>query len=138
MDPTSPGWPAAANSAGLPNDVLVVEDDALIALDAQETLLETGVKLVRTAASVARALQMIRDRIPDFALLDVGLIRETSFAVAEQLETLKIPFVFVTGYTDVTAFPAQFAWRPTLNKPYQRDALLAVLSNWRGNNPKSG
>lgn len=137
MDPTPPGVHPAANSAGLPNDVLIVEDDALIALDAQETLLEIGVKSVRTSASVARALNMIRERVPDFALLDVGLIREKSFAVAERLETLKVPFVFATGYSDATAFPPQFAERPTLNKPYQREALLAVLSNWRGGGLKN-
>jgi len=32
------------------------------------------VKTVRTAASVAKALEMIADRAPDFALLDVGLV----------------------------------------------------------------
>ena len=41
---------------------------------------------------------MIADRAPDFALLDVGLVREKSFAIAERLDALKIPFVFVTGY----------------------------------------
>ncbi len=136
MDPTQPGGPPAANSAGLPNDVLIVEDDALIALDIKETLLELGVPSVRTAASVSRALNMIGEHAPDFALLDVGLIREKSFAVAAQLETLKIPFAFVTGYTGDTVFPEQFAGRPALNKPYQRDALLAVLGNWRGDGSK--
>ncbi|MBX9710443.1 MAG: response regulator [Xanthobacteraceae bacterium] len=132
MDATQPGRPPAANSAGLPNDVLIVEDDALIAFDVKETLFELGVPSVRTAASVSRALTIIRERAPDFALLDVGLIREKSFAVAEQLETLKIPFVFVTGYAGGTTFPARFASRPALDKPYQREALLAVLNNWRG------
>ena len=83
---------------GMPNDVLIVEDDPIIALDFEDTILGLGVKTVRTAASVARALDLIEQRPPDFALLDVGLIREKSFAVAERLDALKIPFVFVTGY----------------------------------------
>ncbi|MEN3289494.1 MAG: hypothetical protein V7634_3794, partial [Bradyrhizobium sp.] len=70
---------------GLPNDILVVEDDPIIALDFEDTLLGFGVKTVRTAASVARALELIEQRLPEFALLDVGLIREKSFAVAERL-----------------------------------------------------
>ena len=57
----------------LPDDVLIVEDDPIIALDFEDTVLGFGVKTVRTAASVARALEMIADRAPDFALLDVGL-----------------------------------------------------------------
>ena len=71
---------------------------AIIALDFEDTILGFGVKTVRTAASVARALELIADRAPDFALLDVGLVHEKSFAVAERLDALKIPFVFVTGY----------------------------------------
>jgi PleD family two-component response regulator len=72
-------------SDGMPNDVLIVEDDPIIALDFEDTILGSGVKTVRTAGSVARALAMIDERPPDFALLDVGLIREKSFAVAERL-----------------------------------------------------
>jgi len=79
--------------------------------------------MVRTAASVAKALEMIADR----ARLDVGLVHEKSFAVAERLDALKIPFVFVTGYGSAGAFPAAFADKPTLPKPYSTDALRALL-----------
>ena len=95
----------AASPDPMPGDVLIVEDDPIIALDFEDTILGFGVKTVRTAGSVAKALEMIADRAPDFALLDVGLVREKSFAVAERLEALKIPFVFVTGYGAHVAFP---------------------------------
>ena len=116
----------AAN--GMPNDVLIVEDDPIIALDAEDTLLGFGVKTVRTAGSVAKALAMIAERQPDFALLDVGLIREKSFAVAEQLEALKIPYAFVTGYGADALLPAAFTGRQRLEKPYSTDALKALLT----------
>src|SRR6202048_567582 len=89
-----------------PDDVLIVEDDLIIALDFEETIQGFGVKTVRTAGSVVRALDMIADRAPDFALLDVGLVREKSFAVAAQLDALRIPFAFVTGYGAAGTFPA--------------------------------
>lgn len=73
---------------GLPDDVLIVEDDPIIALDFEDTIIGFGVKTVRTAASVAKALGMIAARPPDFALLDVGLISEKTFAVAERLDAL--------------------------------------------------
>ena|SRR5882724_6450642 len=111
----------------MPNDVLIVEDDPIIALDFEDTILGFGVKTVRTAGSVARALDMIADRVPDFALLDVGLVREKSFAIAERLDALKIPFVFVTGYGADVRLPAAFAQRPRLPKPHSTDALQAVL-----------
>jgi CheY-like chemotaxis protein len=114
---------------GLPRDVLVVEDDPIIALDFEDTILGFGVETVRTAASVAKALELIALRPPEFALLDVGLIREKSFAVAERLEALKIPFAFVTGYGADATLPAVFANKPRLPKPYSTDALQALLKH---------
>jgi CheY-like chemotaxis protein len=116
-----------ASSAGLPGDVLIVEDDPIIALDFEDTILGFGVKGVRTAANVARALAMIADRTPDFALLDVGLVREKSFAIAERLDALKIPFIFVTGYGVDVRLPAALADKPRLPKPYSSEALKALL-----------
>jgi CheY-like chemotaxis protein len=124
MEPASPD--------DMPDDVLIVEDDPIIALGFEDTILGFGVQTVRTAASVARALEMIADREPDFALLDVGLVREKSFAIAERLEALKIPFVFVTGYGADGAFPAAFANKPRLSKPCSTDALEAVLKRRSG------
>jgi len=111
----------------VPDDVLIVEDDLIIALDFEETILGFGVKTVRTAKSVSRALEMIADRAPDFALLDVGLVREKSFAVAERLDALQIPFAFVTGYGADVRLPAAFAHTPRLPKPCAADALAAVV-----------
>jgi CheY-like chemotaxis protein len=120
--------PASADGMdALPNDVLIVEDDPIIALGFEDTILGFGVKTVRTAGSVARALEMIADRVPDFALLDVGLVREKSFAIAERLEALKIPFVFVTGYGADVRLPKALAHKPRLPKPCSSDALEAAL-----------
>ena len=112
----------------MPDDVLIVEDDPIIALDLEDTILGFGVTTIRTAGSVAKALEMIADRAPDFALLDVGLIREKSFAIAERLDALKIPFAFVTGYSADVGLPPAFADRPRLPKPFSTDALQALLN----------
>jgi CheY-like chemotaxis protein len=119
MEHTAPGQ--------FPNDVLIVEDDPIIALDFEDTILGFGVKTVRTAASVAKALEMIERRVPEFALLDVGLVREKSFAIAERLDALGIPFAFVTGYGADVGLPKPFAQRPRLPKPCSSDALRALL-----------
>jgi DNA-binding NtrC family response regulator len=116
-----------ASSKSIPRDVLVVEDDPIIALDFEDRMLGFGVKTVRVAASVARALEMIDNRPPDFAMLDVGLVREKSFAIAARLDALRVPFVFVTGYGAPDTFPTAFADRPRLSKPCSTDALLAAL-----------
>ena len=123
---------ASSGTATFPTDVLIVEDDPIIALDFEDTIIGFGVRTVRTAASVARALQMIAERSPDFALLDVGLVREKSFAVAERLEALKIRFAFVTGYAAEVGVPAAFSNAPRLPKPCSCEALQAALQNWSG------
>ncbi|WP_407186514.1 response regulator [Bradyrhizobium centrosematis] len=119
--------PLVPNAAGWPADVLIVEDDPIIAIDFEDRLLGFGVAGVRTVGSVAQALQAIAKRAPDFALLDVELIRETSFAIAERLLALKIPFVFVTGYGAEARIPAELAGQPRLQKPCSSEALEAVL-----------
>ena len=118
---------AAVSSNDVPDDVLIVEDDPIIVLDFEDTILRLGAKAVRTASSVSRALQLIDERAPDFVLLDIGLVREKSFAVAERLEGLGIPFAFVTGYSTDVAIPVAFANKPRLPKPCTSDALRAVL-----------
>ena len=113
---------------GLPDDVLIVEDDPIIALDFEDTIVGFGVKTVRTAASVAKALGMIAARPPDFALLDVGLISEKAFAVAGRLDALGIPYVFVTGYGADVRLPPALANKPRLPKPCSSEALQAALT----------
>lgn len=131
MKPTDAGTLAAQSPVDLPNDVLIVEDDTLIALDTSETISAFGVSSVREARGVTDALELIAERAPDFVLLDVGLIREKSFTVAEKLASQKIPFVFVTGYSGPAALPGALAHYPVLRKPYMRDELLETLRKWR-------
>jgi CheY-like chemotaxis protein len=119
--------PASTDGFNCPADVLIVEDDPIIAIDFEERLLGFGVKNVRTVGSVARALVVIEQRAPDFALLDVELVREKSFAIAARLTVLKIPYVFVTGYGAETTIPAEFAGQARLQKPCSSDALEAAL-----------
>jgi CheY-like chemotaxis protein len=117
-----------ASTDRMPDDVLIVEDDPIIALGIEDTILGFGVKTVRTAGSVAKALAMIADRAPGFALLDIGLVGEKSFAVAERLDALKISFIFLTAYGAEINLPPAFADRPRLAKPFLSAALLELLA----------
>lgn len=116
----------------MPNDVLIVEDDAIIAIDFEVMLMELGISHVRTAAHAAGALAMIAERAPDFALLNVRLGDDTSFEVADRLDALKIPCAFVTGYRTDVILASRFAGRPVLGKPFLREELEAVLRGGHG------
>ena len=114
------------STGGLPADVLIVEDDPLLRLDLEDTIQRLGVKSVRSAGNAALALQLIAERKPDLALLDVRLVEEKSFVVAERLAALGIPFVFVTGYS-TGKVPEAFADRLRLTKPCSAETLQSVL-----------
>ena len=118
-----------ASCDGMPNDVLIVEDDPIIALDFEDTILGFGVKTVRTAANVAKALDMIADRPPEFALLDVSLIREKSFAVAERLEALENSVCLRHRLWRRRQAAGSIRGKPRLPKPYSTDALQALLKS---------
>lgn len=120
--------PAAdAGASSLPDDVLVVEDNMIIALDAESALAGAGIARVRVAASVGQALKAIDEGVPKFAFLDINLGHETSFAIAERLASMGIPFAFTTGYGEDIAFPPKLLGVPRVRKPYTADALLAAM-----------
>jgi CheY-like chemotaxis protein len=109
-------------------NVLLLEDQLVIALDA-ETMLETcGVGGVDTAATAAEALRILVATEPDIAVLDVNLGAGNSFPVAEELERRKIPFIFATGYGDRTIIPNSLRHVPVVRKPYDPDALAATMA----------
>lgn len=85
--------------------VLIIEDEHLIAWDLAEVLTEKGAQVIGPKTSVDAALKALASgHPPDVALLDVSLDNhESAFAVAEELQARRIPFIFYTGYrfTDV-------------------------------------
>lgn len=121
----------------MPNDVLIVEDDIIIAIDFEATIMDLGIQNVRTATHTSEALAMIAGRAPDFALLDVGLGNNTSFEVADRLDELKIPYAFVTGYRADVTLMSRFAGRPILSKPCLREELEAALRGIPESRPSS-
>jgi CheY-like chemotaxis protein len=111
--------------------VLLVEDEALIAMLAEEMLAELGCVVHATAASVREALDHAGSGGFDVALLDVNVSRERVFPVAEALVRAGTPFAFASGYGgDEIAEP--FRGYPILSKPYStaqlQSALTAALS----------
>src|SRR5690606_15048534 len=78
--------------------ILLVEDEMLIAMMAEDMLGGLGHQVAGVHSGVASALEAVEAGGFDLALLDVNLGRESSEAVAGALAARNIPFVFVTGY----------------------------------------
>lgn len=114
-------------------NVLVVENEWLIADDIKRELLHQGVHVLGPVSSVSDALTVIADadRI-DAAVLDVHLSEEASvYVVAETLMNRNVPFVFATGY-DHFHIRRDFIHVPHLMKPFAPAVigpLLATLLN---------
>ena len=120
--------PKADPRTPLAGRVLLVEDNMLIALDAEDMLSDLGAAEVVTAASVGEALDAIEAQVPDFALLDVNLGNETSVAVAERLSKAGVPFLFATGYGEKLSGPSSVQGAPVVSKPYTVDILRKTLA----------
>ena len=106
--------------------VLVVEDDALIAMVLEDVLAEAGMRLAGSAQSVDEALAQLADRQPDMAVLDASLDGQTCDKVADMLQLRGVPFILATGHAEAD-MQARFPGVPILRKPYHQDELLSAL-----------
>ena len=80
------------------NRVMIVEDEALVAMAVGETLTELGFSVVGPFSRVAEAARALGQRDIDAAILDVNLGGELVYPLADILAAREIPFIFVTGY----------------------------------------
>ncbi|GJD76808.1 signal transduction histidine kinase [Methylobacterium gregans] len=127
--PERPVAPKPATPLRLEGTVLVVEDNMIIALEAEEVLTALGAGAVDMAASVREALRLIEAAPPDRALLDVNLGSETSVAVARRLTELGIPYAFATGYGESFRIPPDLGTVPVIKKPYDAEALRQAFGS---------
>lgn len=107
--------------------ILVVDDEPLLADHIADVLERAGARVVGPYSSIVEALDNL-DQLTalDGAVLDIGLSGETSFPLAEALQTTRLPFVFVTGQEKRTLPPA-FSRAAHLLKPFQEEELIATL-----------
>jgi len=115
--------PAAKVVAGR---VLLVEDEALVAMMMRDILLELGLSVAGPFCTPAEAVAAARDDGVDAAILDVNLGGELIYPVADTLAARGVPFVFVTGY-GAESIDGRFAHVPILQKPIERQVLQELF-----------
>ena len=105
--------------------MLVLQDEALILLDLEQTLNEAGVETVLAAATNDDALTIVEGAALDAAILDLHLGRGGwSYDVARRLQQKGVPFVFSSGTADVAE---GFESVPLVLKPFSSDQLIDTL-----------
>jgi DNA-binding response OmpR family regulator len=112
--------------------VLVVEDEAMIAMLVEDMVIDFGSEVVGPAARFEEALSLAQNEELDAAILDINVGGAVIFPVAQVLEARGIPLIFASGYGSGTV-PTRFSSAPVLAKPFSyqtlADALRSVLSN---------
>ena len=109
--------------------VLVLEDNFIIALEAEDILKSIGVDHVEIACNVAEAQALIREQSFDFAFLDINLGSQTSFDFAALLIERGMAFGFVSGYGDDFVFPVALRDISRITKPFNESSMASLLAS---------
>jgi PAS domain S-box-containing protein len=120
---------ASARASQLPagGQILLVEDEAFVAMMMRDLIAEIGFHVVGPFGKIADAIENLDRHRLVAAVLDVNLAGEKIYPLAEQLSGRGIPFVFVTGYA-ADAIDDRFASVPVLQKPVDGPALRRALN----------
>jgi CheY-like chemotaxis protein len=110
--------------------ILVVEDEAIVAMAIEDDLLDEGARIMGPVGSVDEALRLIEAAAADgglsAAVLDLHLSGASVLPVADQLAQLGVPFLFATGYGAGYNI-SRHTTAPVLRKPFSpRDLIAAV------------
>ncbi|MBV8612228.1 MAG: response regulator [Acetobacteraceae bacterium] len=110
--------------------VLLVEDEALVAMLIEDYLDALGCELVGVASRLDEALAKARAPDIDLAVVDVNLAGAMSYPVARALRARGVPLVFTTGYGRV-GVPEELRAAPVLAKPFQQEQLGQAMREAR-------
>jgi DNA-binding NtrC family response regulator len=114
--------------------ILVVEDDVLIAMDLEDLLHELGCEVVGPFGRLNDALSAAEAKL-DGAVVDLNLREENSFPLIDRLQERSVPVIVCSGYADIPKFKERLSTVPTLAKPCSPHTLAALMHRhfgWRG------
>lgn len=106
--------------------VLIVEDEALVAMFIEDLLTDIGHEVGAVASRMEDALNIAKTGSFDFAIIDVNLDGKPSYPIAEALVERGIPFAFATGY-GANGLDPRFHGFPVLSKPFALADLQKLL-----------
>ena len=110
--------------------VLVIEDEAVIAMDIVVTVRSAGHTVVGVADTEAKAVALSEEFRPDLILADVQLKDGDSGieAVEKIMKFSKVPVIFVTGFPEAFLTGDKIEPAFLLTKPFDPEALTATIS----------
>lgn len=117
-------------AAEIATDVLIIEDEALIAIDLETLVQSLGHRVIGVARTHAESVNLTRAKQPGLILADIQLADGSSGldAVNELLHSFEVPVIFITAYPErfLTGERPEPAF--LISKPFQQSMLSAILS----------
>lgn len=107
--------------------ILLVEDEPLLLMSFEDTLLDFGCASVFTATAVAAALAVLEREPIDLAVLDLHLGTGTSYDLARTLRLRRVPFLFLSGST-LNDISVEFRDALFVPKPFEEPQLAAAIA----------
>jgi DNA-directed RNA polymerase specialized sigma24 family protein len=111
-------------------DVVIIEDEPLIAMDLQVLVQELGHRVVRVARTEQQAIEAVRQTRPGLVLADIQLADGSSGldAVNEILPHHSVPVIFITAFPERLLTGTKPEPTFLVRKPYAPEAVKAVIS----------
>lgn len=110
-----------------PRNILILEDEMLIALDIEQMLTGLGHVVVQICTRVAPALIAVQSTEIDFAILDMNVAGTLSFPVANLLQNRGVPFLFLSGY-GAHGLIEGYEHAHVVAKPFSQNDLVRMMS----------
>lgn len=107
--------------------MLVVEDEALVAMELADVLQQQSCRVVGSVGSVDRALTLLETQQPDAALLDFNLRGKSALPVALALNERGVPFLVISGYSKAQSGNQKLGEVRWLTKPVSHAELVQAL-----------
>jgi DNA-binding NarL/FixJ family response regulator len=121
----------ATGPADTESGILIIEDDFLIAMQAESALLDAGFEVIGVAAAADEALALARERRPVIAIVDIRVAgaRDGVDAAGDLFRELGVRSVFATAHDDqqTRARAEPFAPLGWLTKPYTMASLINLV-----------
>lgn len=112
-------------------NILIIEDDAIIALNNAEIVREMGHRVTGTAAREQEAIDLVKQTSPDLILADIQLAEGDSGirAVQKILRNTHVPVIFVTGFPErlLTGHTLEPAF--VITKPFEPETLRTAIAH---------
>jgi DNA-directed RNA polymerase specialized sigma24 family protein len=113
----------------LQSRVLIIEDEAIIALDLENLVNELGHRVVGIATTRDDAVRMAHQRRPELVLTDIKLADGSSGVDAAMaiVKDLDVPVVFITAYPEFLLTGQRPEPTYLVTKPFSRDTVRATI-----------